>query len=100
MKSEKIYTIKETRKSKRGDGCGYVTDVILHSGTFAELAKKLHVETSEDLHIDHGLPWSTRAPKTVRGIVSVLNKATHHADVLANRQGFYICGWSDWSIVE
>jgi hypothetical protein len=93
---EKTYTIKEIRTSKRNAACGHVTEVILHSGTFAELAKELHVETSEDLHIDHDLPWSTRAPKTVRGIVSILNRATAHADILANKGGYDIQAWSAW----
>lgn len=95
---EKTYTIKEIRTSKRVAGCGHETEVILHSGTFAELAEELHVETSEDLHIFHDMPWSARAPKTVRGIVNVLNRAVAHADILANKGGYDIQAWSVWTL--
>lgn len=98
MEIEKTFTICEHRMSKRGGGCGNVCEEILHTGTFAELAKALHVETPEDMHFYHDLPWSTRAPKTVRGIVGVLNKATHHNDVIANKQGFGIQAWSEWTL--
>lgn len=97
--AEKIYTIHETHFSKAGRGrVGYKRAERLYTGTFEELAKTLHAETGADLHWYHDLPRSTRAPKTVRGIVSTLNRATRHAEVLANRGGYDLNSWSEWEL--
>ena len=57
---EKTYTIKEIRTSKRVAGCGHETEVILHSGTFAELAKELNLRL-ESVYIGGGTPTTLSA---------------------------------------
>lgn len=94
---DKTYTIQETKFSR--GYCIIEKTVMLHTGTFSQLAKKFRMECDADMYCEHLLPIRTKAPKTARGIVGALNKIEKRCSAECERYGSDMNFWSEYKLV-